>query len=93
MHTKSSAEDIATIRRQAWGQLFGGGIEAARKAAGLSIEQFAGAGGLAIGFCMAVEAGHVPDDWEQLRAIADAINVPHDQMALYAFMCREAWSL
>jgi transcriptional regulator with XRE-family HTH domain len=89
MHTESfSAENIAAIRRQSWGRLFGGGIEEARRTAGLSIDQAAEAAGMEASEWRAIEAGHVPGDWERLRAMADAMDVPHDQMALYAFMCQ-----
>jgi transcriptional regulator with XRE-family HTH domain len=92
MYTESrSINEIATIRRQAWGQLFGAGIAEARRTAGLSVEQAAAAAGMEASEWLAVEAGHVPEGWEQLRAMADAIDVPHDQIALYTFMCQEAW--
>ena len=39
----------------------------------------------------AIEAGHAPDDQDRLLEMADAIDVPHDQMALYAFLCQGAW--
>jgi transcriptional regulator with XRE-family HTH domain len=92
MYTESlDVNEIATIRHRAWGELFGAGIEEARKTAGLSVEQAAAAAGMESSEWVAVEAGHVPESWEQLRAMADAIDVPHDQIALYTFMCQEAW--
>jgi transcriptional regulator with XRE-family HTH domain len=92
MYTKSHhVNDVVTIRRQAWGGLLGGGIEEARELAGLSIEQAAEAAGMEASEWRAIEAGHAPDDQDRLLAMADAIDVPHDQMALYAFLCQGAW--
>jgi transcriptional regulator with XRE-family HTH domain len=92
MYTKTThVNDVVTIRRQAWGELLGGGIEEARKLAGLSIEEAAEAAGMEASEWRAIEAGHAPDDQDRLLATADAIDVPHDQMALYAFMCQGAW--
>jgi hypothetical protein len=63
MYTKSShVGEVVTIRRQAWGQYLGGGIEEARKLAGLSIEEAAEAAGMEASEWRAIEAGHAPDD-------------------------------
>jgi transcriptional regulator with XRE-family HTH domain len=89
--SKGESFDVVTIRRQAWGELLGGGIEEARKLAGLSIEEAAEAAGIEASEWRAIEDGHAPDDQDRLLAMADSMHVPHDQMALYAFMCQGAW--
>ena len=92
MYTKSPhVNDVVTIRRQAWGELLGGGIEETRKLAGLSIEEAAEAAGMEASEWRAIEAGHAPEDQGRLLAMAEAIDVPHDQIALYAFLCQGAW--
>jgi len=92
MHTSSSfVNHVATIRRQAWGQLFGGGIAEVRRLAGLSIEQAAEAAGMEASEWRAIEEGHVPDDQDKVLVMADAVHVPHDQIALWTFLCHGAW--
>ena len=92
MHTSSSSiNHVATIRRQTWGRLFGGGIAEVRRLAGLSIEQAAEAAGMEASEWRAIEEGHVPNDQDKVLVMADAVHVPYDQIALLAFMCQGAW--
>jgi len=39
----------------------------------------------------AIEEGHVPDDQDRLLTMVDAVHVPHDQIALWTFICGGAW--
>lgn len=80
-------------RRAVWGRLFGSYIGTIRKNAGLSIEKAAHLSGLEISEWAAVEEGTVPQDINQLRAMADAMAVRFDQIANLVLLCREAWEL
>lgn len=92
MRSRSCKDNqVATIQRQTWGRLFGGGIAEARRIAGLSIEQAAEAAGMEASEWRAVEEGQVPTDQDRLLAMADAIHLRLDQIALWTFICGGAW--
>src|SRR5512135_3657374 len=84
---------IPEIRRQSMGRLFGSCIEETRMNAGLSIEDAARLSGMAVSEWMAVEAGQVPQDLNQLRAMAEAMQVSFDKIASMVLVCRGAWEL
>jgi transcriptional regulator with XRE-family HTH domain len=84
---------VPDMRREVWGRIFGEGIEETRKSAGLSIDEAARLSGMEISEWMAIEQGHVPADLNRLRAMAEALGIRYDQIALMALLCREAWEL
>lgn len=84
---------IPEIRRQSMGRLFGLGIEEARINTGLSIEEAAGLSGMAISEWMAIEDGCVPQDINQLRAMAEAMEISFNKIATLVLLCRDAWEL
>ena len=84
---------VPELRRQAWGHLFGLGIQEARKSAGLSIEEAAGLSGMQVSEWMAIEDGHVPQEVDRLRAMAAAMEISYDKLLNMALLCREAWEL
>ena len=92
MHAESlTNEELAVIESQAMGRLFGCGIEAMRQNAGLSIEEAAAAAGMTTSEWHAIETGLVPEDWEQMHAMAEAMNLRPEQMGFFALVCHRAW--
>jgi transcriptional regulator with XRE-family HTH domain len=84
---------LPELRREAWGRLFGLGIREIRKGAGLSIEQAAPLSGMEVSEWTAIEDGYVPQDQNRLRAMAAAMEIGFDQIAMLVMLCREAWEL
>ena len=84
---------VPDMRRQAWGRMFGEGIQGTREGAGLTIEEAAKSAGMEASEWMAIEQGYVPQDTNRLHAMADAMGIRFDQIALIALLCREAWEL
>jgi len=80
-------------RREAWGRLFGLSIRETRKGAGLSIEQAACLSGMEVSEWAAIEEGYVPQDINRLRAMAGAMEIRFDQIAMLVLLCRDAWEL
>ena len=64
-----------------------------RKNAGLSIEEAARLSGMEVSEWMAIEDGHAPQDINRLRAMADAMEISFDRIAMVVLLCREAWEL
>jgi transcriptional regulator with XRE-family HTH domain len=92
MRSRSCNDDhIATSRRQSWGRLFATAITESRNHAGLSIDQAAEAAGMEASEWAAIEQGQAPEDQDKVLVMADAIHVPHEQIALWAFICQGAW--
>ena len=83
--------DLALIRRQAWGRLFGSCIEKTRQAVGHSAEETAHLAGMETSQWLAIEAGYVPADTTQLRSMAGALECGYEKLALLAFICQGAW--
>ena len=81
------------IRRQSMGRLFGRGICACRERAGLSVEEAARLSGMEVSQWMAIEDGSVPQDVNQLRSMAAAMEVSFDKIATLVLVCRGAWEL
>jgi transcriptional regulator with XRE-family HTH domain len=84
---------LPELRREAWGRLFGLGIREIRKGAGLSIEQAAHLTGIEVSEWTAIEDGYVPQDQNRLRAMAAAMEISFDRIAMLVLLCREAWEL
>ena len=84
---------LPELRRTVWGRMFGHCIQETRKKADLSIEEAAGLSGMESSEWMAVEEGTVPQDLNQLRAMADAMEVSFDKIATLVLVCRAAWEL
>lgn len=87
-----SSLNISAIHRRAWSRMFGSSIREIREAGGQSIEATACLAGMEISEWAAVEAGHVPQDVNRLRAMAGALEMRWDQMAMLAFVCQGAWN-
>jgi 2-keto-3-deoxy-galactonokinase len=83
-------DDLALIRRQAWGRLFGSCIGKTREAGGHSVEEAAHLAGMATSEWAAIEAGYVPDP-ARLRPMAGALECGYEQIAILAFICQGAW--
>jgi ribosome-binding protein aMBF1 (putative translation factor) len=84
---------IPEVRRHSMGRLFGFCLKEARENAGLSIEDAAQLSGMELTEWMAIEDGNVPQDINQLRAMAEALQVNFDHMASWVLVCRDAWEL
>jgi hypothetical protein len=84
---------VPEIRRQGMGRLFGFCIHAARENAGLSIEDAARLSGMELTEWMAIEDGSVPREVNQLRAMAETMQVNFDRMASWVLVFRDAWEL
>ena len=84
---------VPEIRRQSMGRLFGFCIQKTRESAGLSIEEAARLSGMELTSWMAIEGGSVPQDLNQLRAMAETMQVSFDKIASMVLVCRDAWEL
>jgi transcriptional regulator with XRE-family HTH domain len=91
MRSESSLAFTA-IHRRAWSRMFGTSIREIREAGGQSIEAAACLAGMEISEWAAVEAGHVPQDVNRLRAMAGALEVRWNEMAMLVFLCQGARS-
>ena len=82
------------LRRGFWGRMFGHGIQTCREQAGLSTEEAARLSGMLASEWMAIEEGNdVPQQANQLRAMADAMGVSYEKLLNLVVLCREAWEL
>ena len=84
---------LPELRRESMGRLFGSGIEECRKQAGLSVEEAARLAGMEFSKWVAIEAGSVPQTTNQLRAMADAMEVGYEKLLNLVALCRDAWEL
>ena len=84
---------LPEVRRQSMGRLFGSFIQQTRKKADLSIEQAACLSGMEVSEWTAIEDGYVPQDINRLRAMAGAMEIRFDQIAMLVLLCRDAWEL
>ena len=76
----------------AWSRMFGRFIESARQKAGRSIEQTAALAGMSAAQWCGVEAGaYLPMTRQQLRIVADAVEMEWATMAEVVLLCRQAW--
>ena len=84
---------IPEVRRRSMGRLFGFCIQEARKKADLSIEDAARLSGMERSQWLSIEEGNVPQEINQLRTIAEVMQVNFDHMASWVLVCRAAWEL
>lgn len=84
---------LPEVRRQSMGRLFGFCIQKTRENTALSIEEAARLSGMKSSEWMAVEEGSVPQHIDQLRAMADAMEISFDKIATLVLVCRAAWEL
>lgn len=77
--------------RMVWGSVFGHCICESRKGAGLSLEHAARRARMEVAAWTAIEAGNVPQEIGQLRAIATALAVRFDQIIMLLLLCERAW--
>jgi transcriptional regulator with XRE-family HTH domain len=84
---------LPEVRRQSMGRLFGSCIQGVREEADLSVEEAARLSGMKTSEWMAIEEGSVPQDTNQLRAMAGAMEVSFDQISTLVLVCRAAWEL
>jgi hypothetical protein len=84
---------VPEIRRQSMGRLFGFSIQEARKSARLSIEDAARLSGMESSEWMAIEDGNVPQETNQLRAMAEVMEINFDQIVSWVLVCRAAGEL
>ena len=84
---------IPEVRRRSMGRLFAFCIQETRKNAGLSIEDAARLSGMELTEWMSIEEGNVPQDINQLRAMAEVMQINFEQIASMVLVCRAAWEL
>ena len=81
------------LRRQVWGRLFGLFIQGRRNELNMPIEEAAGLSGMTASEWAAIEAGHVPQQMDRLRAISATLELSWDRMLNMLALCQEAWTL
>jgi transcriptional regulator with XRE-family HTH domain len=84
---------LPEVRHQSMGRLFGSCIQEARKKADLTIEEAARLSGMEISEWLAIEDGCVPQDVNQLRAMAETMQISFDKIGNLVLLCRAAWGL
>ena len=84
---------VPEIRRKSMGRLFGFCIQKTRESTGLSIEDAAQLSGMERSQWLSIEEGNVPQEINQLRAMAEVMQVNFDQIASMVLVCRAAWEL
>ena len=94
MHRSASRPTASFLRtrRNGLGQLFGSMIEDRREMIGRSVEDCARLAGMEFSEWAAIEAGHVPSDPDRVLAMAEALEIRRDQMAMLVFICQGAWA-
>jgi len=90
--SSSRSPRSSTFRRQVWGDLFGNFLRDAREERGRSVEEAAEAAGMAVVEWEAVEAGQVPETWEQVQRMAGGLGGDRMWLAPLVLFCHEAWS-
>jgi transcriptional regulator with XRE-family HTH domain len=71
--------------------MFGDLLRNIREERGRSVEDAARASGMEVAEWEAVEAGQVPENWEQVRRMAAAISADCSWMAPLVLFCQEAF--
>jgi hypothetical protein len=81
----------AFLPRKVSGQLFGELIWKSRVADGRPLEEIAPLAGLTVPEWEEIEAGRVPDTWEHVCLLANALGLSRSWMASVAHLWLEAW--
>ena len=76
-----------------WGQIFGLSIKSGREKNAFSVEQAASLAGMEPSEWLAVEAGRVPENAEQLRSMAGALGFSNAQLGTLVLFCKGAWQV
>ena len=74
-----------------WGALFGQDIQNLREEKRLSLEETAGRAGMTVAEWEAIEAGQVPQTWEQVCAMAKGLRESRLEMASLVLLYAGAW--
>jgi len=85
------AFDVDRACRWVWGTLFGEHIQGIREEKGLSLEEAALRAGMTVEQWEAVEAGQVPETWEQVCAMAEGLGETRLVMASLVIRYSGAW--
>ncbi len=80
-----------SLRRKVSGQVFGELIRKARVADGRPLEKIAPLAALTVPEWVEIEAGRVPDTWEHVCLIANALGLSRSWMASVVHLCVAAW--
>jgi len=92
LYQLSSRDSHATsLRCKVSGQVFGELIRKARVADGRPFEEIAPLAGLTVSEWVEIEAGRVPDTWEHVCLLANALGLSRSWMASVVHHCVEAW--
>ena len=83
--------DLRQANSPFWGRIFGTCIQQNREKKGLSVAEAARLAGMEPSAWAAVEAGHVPETAEQLRAMAEALKFSSAQLGIVVLLCQGAW--
>ena len=83
----------ASVLPRSMRQLFGAMVQDRREILGRTADEAAWLAGMEASEWLAVEAGHIPADPARLRAMAAALEIRFDQMAMLVYLCQEAWQL
>jgi DNA-binding XRE family transcriptional regulator len=84
-------QDPECFHRGVWGALFGEEIQLRREERGLSIEDAAERAGLSVEKWQDMEAGQVPESWQQLCAVAEGLGEKRVVMASLVIRYAGAW--
>jgi transcriptional regulator with XRE-family HTH domain len=83
--------DFKLDTRKVWGLLFGEDIQGVRESKGLSVEETAGRAGMTFEQWEAVEAGKVPETWEQICVMAKGLGESRLVLASLVIRYSGAW--
>ncbi len=86
-----NAIDSPNIVLAAGHRMFGHMIQDVRESAGRSIEEAAQLAGMEPSEWAAVEEGNIVVDPSWLRPMADALEMPFDQMTALVHLCQFSW--
>ena len=85
------ASDTPGLCRRIWGALFGQDIQNLREEKRLSLKGTAGRAGMTVAEWEAIEAGQVPQTWEQICAMARGLRESRLVMASLVIRYAAAW--
>ena len=89
--SSSFFQDSERFHRGVWGVLFGEEIQLRRQERGISIEDAAERAGFSIEEWQDMEAGQVPESWQQLCAVAEGLRETRVEMASLVIRYAGAW--